>query len=144
MGIRRKGREIALQTLYAKIFIDEDLMISQDEDRQKMLHIIADKETDMEEKIMEFAWEIVQNVSAKVNELDEMIAKHSTNWNMNNIAVIDLTILRIATYELMFTPTPAPVIMNEAIEIAKKFSSDSSGKFVNGIINSIAEELAAK
>lgn len=140
MGLRRKGREIALQTFYALEYSQQenaDLNLF----NEKLLEIINSKDSEMDQKIIDFAREILANTIANISQIDEKIAEHSTNWKMDKIALIDLSILRIATYELLFTPTPPAIIMNEAIEIAKRFSSESSSKFVNGILNSITREL---
>ncbi|MCF7792982.1 MAG: transcription antitermination factor NusB [Candidatus Cloacimonetes bacterium] len=141
MGLRRKGREIALQTFYALSFSGEndvDLSIFE----AKLEEISSSKEHELDNKILEFSKEILANTIANITAIDEKIAEHSTNWKMSKIAMVDLSILRIATYELLFTSTPPAIIMNEAIEIAKRYSSESSSKFVNGILNSITAELA--
>jgi len=141
MGIRRKGREIALQTLYAIEFIDHNHQNLEVIFQEKLQEISAAKEIEKDSKIYEFALEIVRNTIHQIDEIDHKIAEHSTNWKVDKIAELDKAVLRIATYEMIFTTTPAAIIMDEAIEIAKKFCSDSSSKFVNGILNSIADEL---
>ena len=143
MGMRRKGREIAMQTLYALEY-KEFLEAEADENdfcRLKLAEIAESKEITKDNSIYDFALEILLNTLAKMSEIDAKIAEHSTNWSMDKIANLDLSILRIATYEMLFTPTAPAIVMNEAIEIAKRFCSDSSGKFINGILNSITQEL---
>jgi transcription antitermination protein NusB len=143
MGMRRKGREIAMQTLYA-IEYKEFLQTDDNEIefcKLKLAEIAESKEITKDNTIFEFALEILLNTLAKMEEIDAKIAEHSTNWSMNKIAHLDRSILRIATYEMLFTLTAPAIVMNEAIEIAKRFCSDSSGKFINGILNSIAKEL---
>lgn len=140
MGLRRKGREIALQTFYALSFSDEnDVDLSMY--NAKLEEIISSKEHELDSKIIDFSKEILTNTIANITAIDAKIAEHSTNWKMDKIALVDLIILRIAAYELLFTPTPPAIIMNEAIEIAKRYSSESSSKFVNGILNSITAEM---
>ena len=107
----------------------------------KLTEVTESKEIVITSSIYNFALEIIHNTLAKLGEIDARIVQHSTNWSMEKIASLDRCILRIATYEMLFTPTAPAIVMNEAIEIAKKFCSDSSGKFINGILNSIAEEL---
>ena len=141
MGIRRKGREIALQTLYAIEFIDHEHNDLELIYQEKLQEIAEAKEIQLDSKIYDFALEIVRNTIHRIDEIDENISSHSTNWKVNKIADLDKAVLRIAIYEMMFTATAPAIIMNEAIEIAKKFCSDSSSKFVNGILNSIADEL---
>jgi len=143
MGMRRKGREIAMQTLYALEYKEYFQTESERIDfcKMKLEEIAESKEIAKDNSIYEFAEEIILNILAKLDEIDEKIVAHSTNWSMDKIANLDRSILRIATYEMLFTPTAPAIVMNEAIEIAKRFCSDSSSKFINGILNSIAKEL---
>ncbi len=143
MGIRRKGREVALQTLYALSYqinqpaeqVNDYLESYQD----KMTGVITDLNIKSDSKILLFADDLIKNTILKMDEIDAKIKAHSENWSLENIAKVDIAILRIAVYEIMFTSTPAAVIMNEAIEISKKFSSESSGKFINGILNAVSD-----
>jgi transcription antitermination protein NusB len=141
MGIRRKGREIALQTLYAIEYTDHDHTDLELICLEKLQEITEARDIQMDSKIYEFALEIVRNTTHQIDEIDKKISDHSTNWKVDKIADLDKAVLRIAAYEMMFTATAPAIIMNEAIEIAKKFCSDSSSKFVNGILNSIAGDL---
>lgn len=141
MGLRRKGREIALQTLYALSYADNDKAVDYSCYEDCLNEIISAKEHEFDSKIIEFSKEILANTISNLEEIDRKIGEHSTNWKMDKIASVDLMILRIATYELLYTPTPPAIVMNEAIEIAKKYSSESSSKFVNGILNSITAKL---
>ncbi len=142
--MRRKGREIALQTLYSLGFIDTDPFLGDLELIQKyydkLLEIALDCDVKEESEIFKFADNIIKNVLRNIEEVDEAIKSHITNWPFERIALLDKSVLRVAVYELKFTKTASPIIMNEAIEIAKKYCSESSGKFVNGILNSVAED----
>jgi N utilization substance protein B len=73
--------------------------------------------------------------------LDELIVQQAANWRMERLAVIDRAILRLAIYELRTTDTPPKVILNEAVELAKKFSSEEAGSFVNGILDAVHKLL---
>ncbi len=145
--MRRKGREIAVQTLYSLEYLGS--VINQKAPdfieyfSDKLLEISTSKEISSESRIYKFAFEILENLLVNLTEIDKKIQKHSLNWSMDRIAKLDKCILRIATYEMLYTDTAPAVIMNEAIEISKKFCSESSGKFINGILNSIAEESKA-
>jgi N utilization substance protein B len=143
MGIRRKGREVALQTLYAlsyEIIQQEDqLNYYLESYSDKLAGIVADLDIKDNSKILIFAEDLLHNTILKFAEIDKAIKAHSDNWKLENIAKVDIAILRIAIYEILFTSTPAAVIMNEAIEISKKFCSESSGRFINGILNAVAE-----
>jgi N utilization substance protein B len=76
--------------------------------------------------------------------IDELIVKQAENWRLERLAVIDRAILRLAIYELRTTDTPPKVILNEAVELAKKFSSEEAGAFVNGILDAVHKSIAAK
>ena len=87
------------------------------------------------------ASELASGVACNLKPIDECIAGACTHWKLYRLATVDRNILRIATYELLFEPdTPGEVIMDEAVEIARRFSSDSSPAFVNGVLDMIAAE----
>lgn len=83
--------------------------------------------------------ELARGTLDRTSELDERIQAASANWKLSRMAIIDLSVLRLATYELLHSDTPKKVVMNEAIELAKKFGSGDSGRFVNGILDKISE-----
>ena len=83
---------------------------------------------------------MIQNIDI----IDSKISEQSIHWPIDKIAFLDKSILRIAIYEILFTETPHPVIMNEAIEIAKKYCSENSAKFINGVLNAISKQEKAK
>jgi N utilization substance protein B len=86
--------------------------------------------------------EIVSGVDAVTAQADEIIAENAIGWTLARMPVIDLIVLRIAIFELMSRPeVPTAVILNEAIELAKTFSTDESGRFVNGILSTIAKKV---
>jgi len=91
------------------------------------------------------AWEFVRGIVESIDEIDALIKAHLINWTFERLSSIDKNILRLGTYELLFKDDiPIEVTLNEAIEIAKKFGSEKSGKFVNGILDRIAKEHAPK
>lgn len=144
MGLRRKGREIALQTLYSLEYLETDEYLKElgwfEKYQEKMTEICDDKNITSNSKICEFATSIIDGIIPNLETIDENIGAHSTNWSIDKIANLDKCLLRIATYEMLFTDTPPAIVMNEAIEIAKKFCAESSSKFINGILNAIAKE----
>lgn len=88
---------------------------------------------------------LVKGVMDHLEEINAHIIKYATEWPLEQITIIDRNILRIGIYELVFDPNiPAKVAINEAIEIAKSFGGDSSGKFINGVLGAIMKELPAK
>jgi len=134
MGIRRKGREIAVQMLYSQIFFEKEYAdILED--------IASRKEIKKNKKIFEFVDSILKNSIENLPEIDKKIGQHSTNYSLDRIAELDRCILRIATNEMLYTDTPHAIIMDEAIEISKKYCAESSGKFINGILDAISREL---
>lgn len=132
LGSRREGREAALQVLYLK-----DI-------GQKALDVIPDAvwaNEPLTPKTREFAESLVEGVLSQQSVIDPMIKKYTANWEMSRMAAIDRSILRLAAYELLHElETPINVIINEAVEIAKKFSTGESSKFVNGILDKIKME----
>jgi N utilization substance protein B len=133
MSRRRKAREIALQTLYAQEVSGTDWRAAFDDNVERR------KPSD---EVVEYAARLVTNVMDEKASLDAMIGDRLENWSIERVSVVDRTILRIALSELLRCPeVPANVIMNEAIEIAQKFSSADAGRFVNGVLDRLAREV---
>ena len=88
-----------------------------------------------------FAWELIAEVCARGERLDELIGARARNWRVSRMAAVDRNILRLGAYELAHTDTPAAVVMDEAVELARRFGSDASPAFVNGILDALAHEL---
>jgi N utilization substance protein B len=144
MGTRRRARELALQTLYAleKGHGDADVAVthmrawaeekpSQDEDLAALVR--------GGEELQSFAEMLVRGVMGKRDEIDEVIAQSSTNWKVARMAIVDRNILRMAIFELKHLhDIPPKVTLNEAIEIAKRYGTEDSGAFINGILDRIA------
>jgi N utilization substance protein B len=133
MSRRRKAREIALQTLYAEEVSGADWRAAfrDNVERRKP-----------SEEAVEYAERLVEHVIEEKPQLDERLKRRLQNWELERVSVIDRTILRIALAELIHCPeVPTNVIMDEAIEIAKKFSSADAGKFVNGLLDALAREV---
>ena len=133
MSRRRKAREIALQTLYAQEVSGSDWKSVFDDNVERR------KPSD---EVVEYAERLVTNVMNDKANLDSLIKDRLENWALERVSVVDRTILRIALSELLHCPeVPANVIMNEAIEIAQKFSSADAGRFVNGVLDRLAREV---
>ena len=88
-----------------------------------------------------FANQLFEGAAHDAKDLDEIITKHAANWRVERISAIDRAILRLAMHEMRATDTPAKVVINEAIDLAKKFSSDEAGGFVNGILDTYRKSL---
>ena len=133
MKKRRYGREIALKILYQLDTSGRPLPEIEENTFQNE-HVT--------EGIKEFACELAQGAMDHLLEIDSSLSHIATHWKINRMAVIDRNILRVAFYELQYNPkTPASVIINEAIEIAKKYGDSKSYQFINGILDKAAKEL---
>ena len=141
---RHKIREMALQALFPLDFnadlTKEDAIMHAIELDQREL--INEEESEF---VPVYLDTLVGGVCVKKDELDQMIEKHlKNNWRINRISKMDLVILRIAIFEMKYvTDVPAPVALNEAIELTKTFSDDRSRKFVNGVLSNILNEMEA-
>jgi N utilization substance protein B len=130
MKSRTRARSIALQVLY-----ETDLTTHRPGDVLQVRLGDADLTPDL----AEFSREIVAGVAPLMYELDQAIAKYAPEWPFDQIAAIDRNILRIAAWEFAVSGTPLKVAINEAVELAKQFGSDSSPRFVNGVLGSLAD-----
>lgn len=91
-----------------------------------------------------FAEELVRGARAALAELDELLSRASRNWRLSRMAWVDRNLLRLATYELAHSPTPVRVVLNESIELAKRYGTSESGGFVNGVLDRVVEELGRR
>ena len=135
---RRQIREKILQALYTLELRDTDI--------ESAANWLLTKEIQEDPNAMKFFNLLLKNIKEHREEIDQYITRHTFNWDMSRIAIIDKNILRMALAELLYCEDiPPKVSINEAIEIAKKFSStDKSSKFVNGILDAIFNELKAE
>ncbi len=133
MGARRKGRELAVQALYQIEVTGES--------SDAALRLFFER-CDAGSRAKEFAQTLVLGVRARLEHLDELIAQASEHWRFERLSRVDLNVLRVATYELSETPAvPTSVVLDEAIEIARRFGTEDSAVFVNGILDHIARRL---
>ena len=129
MGARRKARELALQMLYQHDLSGNtpEAIVTTFEDLQKSKPITR-----------EFATRIFQGTVDNLSKIDDMIAQQAENWRLSRMAVVDRNIIRMSIYEFLHEEdTPKLVIIDEAIEIAKKFGTQKSSQFINGILDGI-------
>lgn len=137
MGVRREGRELALQALYAMDF-------NPGAPRQRTLRLFWDN-TKAPAGVRAFAEALVDGVLENQERLDTAIGEKSKNWSLSRMARVDINILRLAVYELLYRPDiPKVVTINEAIEVAKVFGNEDSPAFVNGILDEISSKLPEK
>ncbi|MFN0118123.1 MAG: transcription antitermination factor NusB [Elusimicrobiota bacterium] len=129
MGARRKGREYALQALY---LLDVSKMPA-----EKAISTVLYGQK-VEAPIAQFSRELAIGASEHMQEIDLLVQEHTKNWEMSRMAALDRNILRLGAYELLYeSDTPISVIIDEAVEMAKEFSTPESGKFVNGILDKL-------
>lgn len=129
MTVRRRAREIALQVLY-------QLEISQG-DPQEALDVYFENFRPSA-KARDFVQRLVEGVRQNQGEIDRLIEENAENWTLKRMTVVDRNILRVAAFELLHCPDiPFKASLNEAVELAKKFGSDESGAFINGILDKI-------
>ena len=132
-GRRTKARERALQALYqidvAAAGIDEALA-----------NFWRSFEP-VEDAVRVLAEELVRGVAERRRAVDDSIEKASANWRMDRMPKVDRNVLRLAVYELLASDVPVKVVINEAIELGKKYGSESTGAFVNGVLDKVAQGL---
>ena len=134
MGTRRKSRELVLQMLF-----QADMGRQNAEDvRRTFWH----ERSGVDDEVRGFAEDLFRVASDRTAEIDQLIEGHAENWRMERMAAVDRNVLRAAVAELLgFPGTPRAVVINEALEIARKFSSPESVQFINGVLDSVGRDL---
>jgi transcription antitermination factor NusB len=133
MARRRKARELALQFLY-QLDLSDDREPGPHEAEFWARHAVDDD-------ARRFATEMVHGTKANQSRIDATITECTEHWDLARMAVVDRNILRLAVYELMWGEVPPKVAINEAIEIAKKFGTQESSRFINGILDRVYRDL---
>jgi len=133
MGKRRHSRELAIKVLFHLEFSSDDPAVAFD--------LICD-DFGAPENIKPFSKELVLGVCVHLKDLDNLIGKASKNWRLERIAKVDRSILRLAAYELLYrADIPPKVSINEAVDLGKKFGTEESGAFINGVLDKIYTTL---
>lgn len=135
MSLRSKSREFAMQMLFQWDMSPKDLT---------KLEATFWQGAKAAERTRTFANQLFEGAAHDCTALDELITSHATNWRLERVAAIDRAILRLALHEMRATDTPAKVVINEAVDLAKKFSSEEAGGFVNGILDAYHKSLLSK
>ena len=127
MSNRRMARECALQSLY---YADS----AKSADETSVTRYASDFKRELGD-CFPFCEELVGGTTRHLKEIDKMVSAYAKNWTISRMSAVDRSILRMATYEMVFSPerTPVPAIIDEAIELAKKYSTENSSKFINGL-----------
>ena len=134
MGARRKGRELALQMLY------------QWDVSREPVEIVIESSSELQnagDAAREFASRLVEGTVDRVEEIDRILIETSEHWRLGRMSTVDRNVLRLAVYELLTKETPPGVVINEALEVAKRFSSPESAAFVNGVLDAVNSRLEA-
>ena len=135
---RRQAREAALQILYL-------WEVGRMDTSDAVETFFREHQRDAADAVVAFATTLVNGTVAEVAELDALIEQHSQHWRLERMAVIDRLVLRLAAWELRHqTDTPPAVVMNEALELARRFSTEESVRFVNGVLDGIRKTIGAR
>ncbi len=135
MGARRKGRELALQMLY------------QWDVTREPVESVIESSSELQgagDAAREFASRLVEGTVERVEEIDKILIETSEHWRLGRMSTVDRNVLRLAVYELLTKAEPPGVVINEALEVVKRFSSPESAAFVNGVLDAVNQELNAK
>lgn len=131
---RRTSREFALQGLFQIDVVSADV-------QDAITHVLEQEGAEVDPL---FVRDLVSGTVSQQAMIDELLAKYSVGWDLSRMANVDRNVLRMAVYEMLFhTETPSTVVINEAIDLVKGFSTPESGKFVNGILAKILPEIDA-
>lgn len=131
MRKRTQARECALQILYQR-------EMNLDETPQEILDEYWKQNPDFDEEVRKFAGRLFLGTVDKLDEIDAVLQKAADNWELSRMAIVDKNIMRFGIYELLFCDDiPPKVTINEAVNVAKKFSQEEAGKFVNGVLDKI-------
>ena len=134
MGLRRKSREMALQFLFSHDFQEGS---GSPDTIATDLNIFC-QIFDVGERSLPYGRQLIQGICLHLNEIDTLLAEHSHNWRVERMSLVDRNILRIAVYEMRYIDdAPAQVAINEALEIAKRYSVEESVSFINGILDAV-------
>jgi len=132
VATRRKGRAAALQTLFEVDCAGHDFIQSLDR---------LSEDASLPEETIAFTRELVSKVLENRQTIDALVQKFAPAWPLQQMSIVDRNILRLGVCEMLFDMVPSKVAINEAVELAKAFGSDSSAKFINGVLGSVYAEL---
>ena len=122
-------REVVLQLLYQDDLSPDRSLAPDMEFLNSRLH--------RNEELVQFANSLLNGVRRNRSELDDVLGQHTDNWSLNRMAATDRNVLRLGAFEILFTDTPGPVVINEAVDLARRYGSKQSSQFVNGILDGL-------
>jgi len=145
MSQRHLARMVSLQILYQLDFSDLFNLKKKEEKTKKISTYSLQEFATIDFKYKEFVDNLIKAIVENLEKIDEWIKKFAPEWPIKQISVVDRNILRIGIFELIFSEeTPPKVVIDEAIELAKRFGSETSGRFVNGVLGAVYEKLKKK
>lgn len=141
---RRKARQQAMQLLFQWDLRRAESPANSAEDAMRGYYesLLVDEDTVISPRKDAFAEKLFRGVVEDAADIDPIIQRHAAHWRIERMSAVDRNILRIAVYEMKQTDTPAPVIIDEALELARKFSGEESVHFVNGVLDAVKRELS--
>jgi len=143
MGMRRKARELSIQTLYALAYTQTNETLAHLEYIETYADVLAmlcaENHIAPDSSIQKFADKLLYNLFPKIDAIDVLIVKHLEDTTIDKIGIIELIILRMAIYEMVYDHTPPAVIINEAIELTKKYCAEKSPSLINAVLDKIKD-----
>ncbi|HUJ21159.1 MAG TPA: transcription antitermination factor NusB [Bryobacteraceae bacterium] len=139
MASRRRSREHALQILYQWDMRKQPV----DDAIAAFYGTLYSEESPVRPQQDEFLEQLVRGTAGSAAEIDALISSHAEHWRLERMPAVDRNILRLAIYEMRHTETPAAVVIDEALELARRFSNEESVHFVNGVLDAVRREAAA-
>jgi N utilization substance protein B len=133
MSPRRRARDVALQVLFQA-----------DVGKAPLADVLEQVRAERPREEWPFIVELCSGVWARRAEIDRLIAEHLAGWTLDRMPAVDRAVLRLALYELLAMDTPPNVVINEAVELAKKYGTEDSGRFVNGVLGAVYRERLSR
>lgn len=139
---RQRSRQAALQTLYARDFA-APAQRGGEAEIEELFERVA-QNFDLPAGARDFALQLVRGTASELAEIDDLLAANAIHWKLSRMAAVDRNVLRLGVYELLRTDTPVSVILDEAIQLARRFGGEASPSFVNGVLDAVAKQVRRK
>jgi len=143
MGIRRRSRELFIQTYYALTYTNTDEYLQHLDYLNKYPDILkelcAETNIEVNSSIYEFADKLLKNTFPRIDEIDKLISKYIGDYGLDKLGIIDLIIIRLAVYEMLYEHVPPAVIINESVELSKKYCAEKSPSLINAVLDKIKD-----
>lgn len=133
---RTQTRQLAFELLYSL-----EIQKVTKEEQEEQINMFLEEQEENKEKVREYILDIVKGITNNAEEIQNLISKNlKAKWELSRISKINLTILKLAIYEMVYNKLPYKIVVNEAVELAKKYGEDTSPAFVNGILANIIKQ----